>query len=381
MREVVQAVKNAPTPGRTHPLLPPTMHDGLRSTGQPLDLATRSFMEPRFGHDFSRVRVHTDACAAASARDINALAYTVGNEIVFGAGQFMSRTSEGSSLLAHELAHTIQQGRRPATAPLSIGPAASVAERETQHAASQIATGFPAGPISASTGPLLQRQPAKAGAFDNEDPALQTRRLNAIGALRIAFQRLNTGLTGGFLWSFETVTPSGIDLTPIVSSLSPEAESARNARLKKLLSDLMLVISDLESAPIPASWLISPVNFPGKGSYSAHGPQDWEDAQMFYAHRNVGLGMGIVTTNVFYIETAPLPTKRLKGVAIATGVQTGNFIVVPNPDKEPLVYHRFDQYGAWNSGEEAIEVWHDQLGYYYLGKDGSKHYLPNWPNN
>ena len=101
---------------------------------------------------------------------------------------------------------------------------------------------------------------------------------------------------------------------------------------------------------------------------------------MFYAHRNIGLGFVIATTNVFYIETAPLPTKKLKGVAMATGVQTGNFIVVPNPDKEPLVYQRLGHEGAWNSGEEAIEVWHDDLGYYYLGKDGSKHYLPNWPN-
>ena len=67
---------------------PPIVHDVLRSPGQPLDTATRAFMEPRFGHDFSGVRVHTDARAAESARSVDALAYTVGCNVVFGSGQF-----------------------------------------------------------------------------------------------------------------------------------------------------------------------------------------------------------------------------------------------------------------------------------------------------
>src|SRR6266481_6002155 len=64
------------TLNRQHSEVPPIVHEVLRSPGQPLDAATRAFMEPRFGHDFSRVRVHTDAKAAASARAVNALAYT-----------------------------------------------------------------------------------------------------------------------------------------------------------------------------------------------------------------------------------------------------------------------------------------------------------------
>src|SRR5689334_12553794 len=62
--------------------VPPIVHDVLRAPGQPLDTATRAFMEPRFGHDFSRVRVHTDSPAAESARAVEALAYTVGQDIV-----------------------------------------------------------------------------------------------------------------------------------------------------------------------------------------------------------------------------------------------------------------------------------------------------------
>lgn len=89
---------------------PPIVHEVLASPGQPLDSVTRSFMEPRFGHDFARVRVHADAKAAESARAVNALAYTAGWDVVFGAGQYQPNTSAGRQLLAHELSHTIQQG-------------------------------------------------------------------------------------------------------------------------------------------------------------------------------------------------------------------------------------------------------------------------------
>jgi hypothetical protein len=80
-----------------------------RSPGQPLDPGTRAFMEPRFGHAFSRVRVHTNARAADSARVVNALAYTVGPDIAFAPGNYAPGTRAGQSLLAHELTHVVQQ--------------------------------------------------------------------------------------------------------------------------------------------------------------------------------------------------------------------------------------------------------------------------------
>jgi hypothetical protein len=89
--------------------VPPIVHDVLRSPGQPLDHTTRAFMEPRFGYGFSQVRVHTDAQATDSAQAVNALAYTVGRDVVFGAGQYAPQTSEGRRLLAHELTHVVQQ--------------------------------------------------------------------------------------------------------------------------------------------------------------------------------------------------------------------------------------------------------------------------------
>ena len=89
--------------------IPSVVHDVLRSSGEPLDAATRTLMEPRFGHDFSRIRIHTDAQAAESARAVNALAYTVGEDVVFGRGQYRPGSRDGQQLIAHELTHTIQQ--------------------------------------------------------------------------------------------------------------------------------------------------------------------------------------------------------------------------------------------------------------------------------
>jgi hypothetical protein len=82
----------------------------LASAGAPLDAGTRGFMQSRFGHDFGRVRIHADAGADASARAVGAHAYTVGTDIAFAAGRFAPHSGEGRRLLAHELAHVVQQG-------------------------------------------------------------------------------------------------------------------------------------------------------------------------------------------------------------------------------------------------------------------------------
>ena len=83
----------------------------LKGSGQPLSDSLRSYYEPRFGYDFSQVRLHTDARAAQTAHAIQAKGFTIGNNIVFGANQYAPNTSEGKKLLAHELSHIIQQNR------------------------------------------------------------------------------------------------------------------------------------------------------------------------------------------------------------------------------------------------------------------------------
>jgi hypothetical protein len=86
-----------------------TRISALRGGGQPLPTSVRAFFEPRFGHDFSQVRVHTDAQAATTARAVNAQAYTIGRDMVFGAGHYAPETESGRRLLAHELTHIVQQ--------------------------------------------------------------------------------------------------------------------------------------------------------------------------------------------------------------------------------------------------------------------------------
>jgi hypothetical protein len=81
----------------------------LARGGEALSPGTRAFFEPRFGHDFARVRVHRDAAAAQSARDVAAHAYTVGHHVVFASGQYAPETVAGRRLIAHELAHVLQQ--------------------------------------------------------------------------------------------------------------------------------------------------------------------------------------------------------------------------------------------------------------------------------
>lgn len=90
---------------------PPLVHETLASAGQPLDAGTRAFMASRLGHDFSRVRIHADSRAAASARAVDAQAYTVGEHIAFENGMYSPHTARGRHLLAHELVHTLQQGQ------------------------------------------------------------------------------------------------------------------------------------------------------------------------------------------------------------------------------------------------------------------------------
>src|SRR5207245_89383 len=123
-----------------HAAVPDIVHDALRSAGHPLDRSTREFMASRFDHDLSRVRVHTDARSAESAYAVHALAYTVGRDIVFASGQYAPQTPAGRKLLAHELAHVIQQSQHNTSAGLpgiDHGPTDPL-EQIAEHHAEQI---------------------------------------------------------------------------------------------------------------------------------------------------------------------------------------------------------------------------------------------------
>ena len=129
-REQLQA-KSAGAGGPAGAEVPHSVGEVLGSPGRPLDTGARAFMESRFGYDFGAVRVHTDARAAESARAVNALAYTVGHNVVFQSGLYSPGTEAGRRLLAHELTHVVQQraGAARGAAP-GVTPAARQVQRQ-----------------------------------------------------------------------------------------------------------------------------------------------------------------------------------------------------------------------------------------------------------
>jgi hypothetical protein len=164
-------------PGRSFDSpVPDSVLDVLRSTGTPLDPAARRYMEPKFGHDFSGVRVHTDSSAANSARAVGAFAYTVGQHIVFAEGQHAPHSAAGQHLLAHELTHSIQQRTSPISLSprLVVGAVDTAAEVEADRVADRVVGGDVAPAVRVTPAPALQRAPGptlvdKPDSADNAD--------------------------------------------------------------------------------------------------------------------------------------------------------------------------------------------------------------------
>ncbi len=128
-------------------MLPAADHAPL-SPGQPLGSDIRAFMEPRFGYDFSKVRIHADRDAGVRSARLGARAFTLGNHISFGANEFVPHTRAGRTLIAHELAHVVQNSSvDPSVSALE--PTSGRAEAEAHRAGYLAATGLPTGPMTA----------------------------------------------------------------------------------------------------------------------------------------------------------------------------------------------------------------------------------------
>lgn len=169
-REVRSALRQQRPIGATNEA-PPIVYEALQSPGQPLDTPTRAFFEPRFGHEFGRVRIHSDTKAARSTRAVNALAYTVGQDLVFGAGQFSPRSSAGKELLAHELAHAVQQtaiSARP-LGRLTVTSPGDGYEREADRVSSAVAHGAAIPAVQKASPTLVARKPDPVQPATEED--------------------------------------------------------------------------------------------------------------------------------------------------------------------------------------------------------------------
>jgi hypothetical protein len=143
----------------------PLVERTIASSGQPLDPQVRSTLEPRFGHDFSNVQIHTDEGAARSADAVQAHAYTVGSHIVFNAGQYAPQSEGGQQLIAHELAHVVQQSSGAANAPMAdsmvVSEPGDAFEQEADTAAEAVLAGENVNLGNGSGNPDLQREPKK----------------------------------------------------------------------------------------------------------------------------------------------------------------------------------------------------------------------------
>lgn len=139
-RDVVR--RSALAPRHTH--VPAIVHEVLSLSGEPLSASARVALEPRFGRDFSNVRVHTGTRAARAAEAVSARAFTVGRNLVFGSGQYAPHTNTGLSLLAHELTHVLQQQASTARPPddLRLDDQADASEREARQAAASARVGL-----------------------------------------------------------------------------------------------------------------------------------------------------------------------------------------------------------------------------------------------
>lgn len=147
------------------PSIPPVVDQVLRSSGVALDQETQSFMGSRFGQDFSQVHIHHDTKAATSAAAVDALAYTVGNHVVFAENQYRPHSQEGRSLLAHELTHVVQQvGTQHNTTPsldrlaLDNGES-SAAEAEAEQISQAIIADRPLPGINSASADVIHRYP------------------------------------------------------------------------------------------------------------------------------------------------------------------------------------------------------------------------------
>jgi Domain of unknown function (DUF4157) len=205
--------------------VPPIVHEVVRAPGQPLDRHTRAFMEPRFGHDFSEVRIHTDAKAVESAQAVNAYAYTVGRDVVFGRGNYAPETNPGRKLLAHELAHVIQQrcgSRQPivqrqegsdgsdpdqeldrliTTLDQQIGTSGDESDQGNQ---SNEASGKPS---------LLMLQAARARLFDIKDTATAEEKMAIVSQIR------------GATSSEDSLQKKSLSVSPVHDPLEEEADA------------------------------------------------------------------------------------------------------------------------------------------------------------
>jgi hypothetical protein len=342
--------------------------------------------------DFFGVRLHPNAAEVTAP--LRAKAVTRGQDVYFHPGQFQPGTPQGEALIAHELAHTLQT-RHLAGAGDNDNSFVSHPGDAFEQNADALARGATTHALAAPAGAAL-RSP-----FDNESAAERSRREQLLQSISNSANTLIRALQTNGLLDFETATTRSGVQGVVYSPMGPKSAfisyADRNTQIRRIIHFLQAMGTNYRSQPVPASFspptfnaasgnYISTVPYPPGGKMRAVSYQSpntaWADLQGAYERYLLSQGQ---TTNQSPYDMDWLyldPTaKVLPGAAqgaphLSTGTHTGVYIVVPDVDHEPLRYWRFMGNAPTPRGSTTIELWKDDLGYYYMNR-GQRISVPN----
>jgi hypothetical protein len=289
-----------------------------KGNGQMMDANTRSFMEPRFGMDFSKVKIHSDNRAAGMSQGINAKAFTVGQDIYFNNGAYSPGSVDGKKLLAHELTHVMQQQGRHTTI-----------QREESEM------------VFTTTEAELALAENRTESVDHQE-----RRIQVSIALQRAINFLQAAINGPFTIGpdYELVIRERIYIGgpqdaahPVTFERNVQGETweERNSRLSILVTKLRELYAITSTQPLPEHW------YPDNNSQD-HISEDplWNDTLTFYSRYAIEQEPQnlIHQANLFYIDISDFRLNSSTNVGRRSH-PTGINLVVPDPDHNPYNYH------------------------------------------
>ncbi len=342
--------------------------------------------------NFFDVRLHPDAAEVTAP--LQAKAVTRGQDVYFHPGQFQPGTPQGEALIAHELAHTLQT-RRSAGAGSGSDSFISQPGDAFEKNADALARGETAHALAAPAGAAL-RSP-----FDSESAADRSRRERLLQSISNASNTLIRVLQTDGLLSFETATTRGGARGVVYGPLGPNSPftsyADRNTQVRRIIHFLQNMGTQYRTAPIPGSFsaptfdattgnYMSAVSYPKGGKLNGVNFQssqsEWVDLEAAYERylQSQGLTTSQSPYDMDWLYLDPANTV-LPGAAkgaphLATGIQTGVNMVVPDIEHEPLRYWRLTGNSPTPRGSTIVEIWHDDLGYYYMNH-GQRISVPN----
>jgi hypothetical protein len=368
-------VLRAKSSGAMGPEVPAIVHEVLRSPGQPLDSKTRGFFEPRFQRDFSDVRIHADAPAAESARSINALGYTVGRDVVFAQGRYSPGTDDGRRLIAHELAHVVQQAP---SAPTRTAGAAGVIRRKPakrEWGPDLISTGiavFARGRFQCSADANATGSTYASGIWTGDPRSEIDTKLGNYASVCLSpcvGEPLNLRPTS-FVDAVDAIRPKPFDpptisfiayyypdvgdMDVLMKETSTGEYTEAGGPLDTTFGDLTFFTPDSPGRLVVSSALTDPTS----GQVAVYSEE-----------------IRVIECPRVAVDPEPVAEKPKKP---PKGRETRFYIEVRDPVKAPLVYQLVDKNTSLDGPGGLFQVWKDTAGKFYYMNNGRRVYLPNF---